>query len=86
LSLFSEMRELIRKHPATKPREVLEMATINGARALGQQDLLGVIRPGAAADLIALPDTGSSDAFEKIVAFEGTIPWMMTNGHIAQPA
>jgi cytosine/adenosine deaminase-related metal-dependent hydrolase len=86
LSLFSEMREVIRKHPHITPRGVVEMATINGARALGQEDLLGVIRPGAAADLIALPDIGSGDAFEKIVAFEGTILWMMTNGHIAQPA
>jgi cytosine/adenosine deaminase-related metal-dependent hydrolase len=86
LSLFSEMRELIRKHPQMTAREVLEMATINGARALDQDGLLGVIRSGAAADLIALPDTPAGDAFEKIVAFEGNIPWMMVNGRIVQPA
>ncbi|HEV2803857.1 MAG TPA: amidohydrolase family protein [Chthoniobacterales bacterium] len=79
LSLFSEMRELIRKHPAVTARQALEMATINGARALRQRDI-GAIRPGAFADLIALPDTSGRDPFEKIVAFEGTIPWMMVNG------
>jgi cytosine/adenosine deaminase-related metal-dependent hydrolase len=85
LSLFSEMREIVRKHTLT-PRDALEMATINGARALGQRDLLGVIRPGAAADLIALPDTSGGDAFEEIVAFERTIPWIMANGRVMEPA
>jgi cytosine/adenosine deaminase-related metal-dependent hydrolase len=79
LNLFSEMRELIRKHPAVSPRQALEMATINGARALSQRDI-GAIRPGALADLIALPDTSGGDPFEKVVAFDGTIPWMMVNG------
>ena len=33
---------------------VLEMATINGARALGQDAMLGTVEVGKAADLIAL--------------------------------
>jgi aminodeoxyfutalosine deaminase len=79
LSLFSEMRELIRKHPIVTAQQALEMATINGAHALSQHDI-GALRPGAVADLIALPDTSGGDPFEKVVAFEGTIPWMMVNG------
>jgi cytosine/adenosine deaminase-related metal-dependent hydrolase len=85
LSLFSEMRELIRKHPAVTPRQALEMATINGARALSQRDI-GAIRPGAFADLIALPDMSGGDPLEKVVAFDGTIPWIMVNGQSPQLA
>ena len=85
LSLFAEMRELLRKNPALAPRDVVEMATTNGAAAIDQRDLLGVIRAGANADLIALPDASSSsgDVFEKVVAFEGTISWIMLNGEVA---
>jgi cytosine/adenosine deaminase-related metal-dependent hydrolase len=84
LSLFSEMRELLRKEPWISPREVLEMATINGARAIGRARSLGKIRPGFMADLIAIPVAISrnEDAFNAIIAFEGTAPWMMVNGEI----
>ena len=82
LSLFAEMRELLRKEPGLAPREALEMATIRGAAAIGQQNLLGVIRPGASADLIALPDGAASAVFESIVAFEGPVPWLMLNGAV----
>jgi cytosine/adenosine deaminase-related metal-dependent hydrolase len=83
LSLFGEMRELLRKEPWLSPREVVAMATLNGAQAIGQPDLLGKIRPAAYADLIALPDVPSgADVFERIVAFEENVPWMMMNGEI----
>ena len=75
------MRELLRKEPWIFPRDVLEMATVNAAHAIGQADLLGRISPGFCADLIAIPSakTGRS-VFDTIVAFEGTIPWMMVDG------
>jgi cytosine/adenosine deaminase-related metal-dependent hydrolase len=81
LSLFSEMRELLRKEPWISPREVLTMATVNGAHAIGRADSLGRISPGFCADLIAIPsaETGRS-VFDAIVTFEGTIPWIMVNG------
>ena len=85
LSLFAEMRELLRKNSGVSPRDVLEMATVNGAEALGRRNVLGVIQPGACADLIALPDDGAGDsAFDRIVAFEGTVPWIMLSGDAAQ--
>ena len=81
LSLFAEMRELLRKNSDLSPREVLEIATVNGAAALGQDETLGRIRAGAFADLIALP-VQDGDLFDQIVALEGPVPWMMINGQV----
>ena len=78
---FSEMRELLRKEPWISPREVLTMATVNAAHAIGQADSLGRISPGFRADLIAIPSAQTGkDVFDAIVAFEGTVPWMMVDG------
>ena len=85
LSLFAEMREFLLKNGGSSPREALEMATTNGAAALGQRDRLGCIRPGAFADLIALPSS-TGDIFENIVAFSGDMPWMMVNGDVIASA
>jgi len=87
LSLFAEMRELLRKEPGLSPLKVLEMATVNGAAAIGQRNSLGCIRAGASADLIALPmQQPSTDVFESIVAFEGAVSWMMVDGEIVNPS
>ena len=87
LSLFAEMRELVRKEPWLSPHEVVAMATLNGAQAIGQPGLLGKIGLAADADLIALPDIPSvADVFEKIVAFEASVPWMMVNGEVVSAA
>jgi cytosine/adenosine deaminase-related metal-dependent hydrolase len=83
LSLFGEMRELLRKHPCVSPREALEMVTINGAVALGQFNVLGCLAPGAYADMIALPISTGSNVYENVVAFSGDVPWMMIDGAVA---
>jgi cytosine/adenosine deaminase-related metal-dependent hydrolase len=82
LSLFSEMRELLRTHPSVSPREAVQMVTTNGAAALRQNDRLGRLVPGAYADMIALPVSASGDIYENIVAFSGNVPWIMVNGEI----
>lgn len=57
------------------------MATVNGAHAIGQTDSLGKISPGFRADLIAIPSAATGrGVFDAIVAFEGTVPWMMVDG------
>lgn len=86
LSLFSEMRELRRKEPSVSPREALTMATANGARAIGRAESMGRISPGFHADLIAIPSAPKAvDVFEAIVAFEGTVRWMMAGGEVLRP-
>jgi cytosine/adenosine deaminase-related metal-dependent hydrolase len=82
-SLFAEMRELLRKEPWISPREVFTMVTVNAARAIGQEDSLGQISPGFRADLITIPSAEAGRGiFDAIVAFEGTVPWMMVGGEI----
>jgi cytosine/adenosine deaminase-related metal-dependent hydrolase len=80
LSLFAEMRAFQRNEPAISPEKVLEMVTVNSASALSQPNTLGRIRPGFKADLVAIPCTDDRDLFAEIVAFQGGINWMMTNG------
>jgi cytosine/adenosine deaminase-related metal-dependent hydrolase len=83
LSLFAEMRTLLRNESGLSPREILEMATVNGAAALNQRNSLGVIQNGAHADLIALPDEGpAATLFERIAGFAGPVPWLMSNGEV----
>lgn len=81
LSLFSEMRAVRVAHPSLTAREILEMATVNGARALQRSDSLGRIAPGCFADLIALPMASSeADVFEQIIDWHQPINWLSVGG------
>ena len=80
LSLFAEMRAFQRSVRWISPAEILEMVTVNPARALHQENALGRVRPGFCADLIAIPIRGGGDLIDTIVGYEGCIDWMMVNG------
>jgi cytosine/adenosine deaminase-related metal-dependent hydrolase len=81
LNLFAEMQLVGTSHSWLAPEKILEMATVNGARALGQKHTLGKIALDFQADLIALPiEAPAHDLFEKIVGWNGTVPWMMLAG------
>ena len=82
LSMFAEMRAFQRNFPRVSPEEVLQMATVNSARALRCEDALGQIRPGFGADLIAVPCSTSTDIFEQILAFDAPVSWAMVNGNM----
>jgi len=79
-SLFDEMRALQKNFPQISAQEILKMVTVNPARAFGCQDALGQIRPGFEADLIAVPCSGSTDIFEQIIAFDGSVKFIMVSG------
>ena len=56
------------------------MVTVNPARALRQENVLGRIKPGFQADLISIPCSGSANVFEEIIAFDQQVEWMMISG------
>jgi len=80
LSLFAEMRAFQKEFPTVSAEEILQMVTVNPAMALHQHNMLGRIRPGFYADLIALRCGKEDNLFEKIVASDGSIDWIMVNG------
>jgi len=82
LSLLAEMRAFQRSQPGISPDEILKMVTINPATALHQENMIGRIRPGFCADLVAIPCGRGADLFEEIVGFEGQLDWVMVNGKI----
>lgn len=55
LSIFDEMRSLAKSFPDIPFQEILAMATINGAKALGLEKQFGRIAPGKIAKMIYLP-------------------------------
>ena len=80
LSLFAEMREFQKRFPDVVPEETLSTVTVRAARALGRESSLGRIRTGCWADLIAIPCEKEGDVFEQIIAFNGSVPWIMIDG------
>ncbi len=82
LSLFDEMAEFKREHPAATGEEILAMATVNAAKALGLPGELGCLRPGAKADLIAvaLRHHPEFDLYEEIVAEARDVLMVMVDG------
>jgi aminodeoxyfutalosine deaminase len=80
LSLFAEMRAFQRSESGISPDEILNMVTVNPATALHQQNVLGRIRPGFRADLVAIPCSGDRDVFDQIIAFNKPVDWMLVDG------
>jgi cytosine/adenosine deaminase-related metal-dependent hydrolase len=84
LSLFEEMRILREAQPWLRPEQILRMVTVNPARALRRKGQLGQILPGALADLIALPASGSLGiVHEEITEHTAPISWTMIDGQIS---
>jgi len=89
LSLFNEMRAFEKKFPGSSPEEILQMVTVNSARALRQENALGRLRPGFRADLIAI-SIGAGNVFDGIIAFKDAVDWTLLDGkeqrRTAEPA
>ena len=74
------MRAVQKEFPGVPPEEILQMVTVNPARALRQENALGRIRRGCRADLISIPCSGTDDVFAEIIAFEEAVDWILLNG------
>jgi cytosine/adenosine deaminase-related metal-dependent hydrolase len=78
------MRAFAQRHPAVAPSTILGLATLNGAKALGQAGRLGELTPGAEADLVAIPFAGSPrTAFRAAVTHVGPVMGSMIQGRWA---
>jgi cytosine/adenosine deaminase-related metal-dependent hydrolase len=66
LNMLGEVRHVARMHPAIPAEEILRMATLSAAQALGCEQEFGSITPGKLANLVALPLR--SNSLDEIVA------------------
>lgn len=86
LNMFAEMKTFAENFPEVSPERILQMATINGGRALGMAGQIGVISPKALADLVAIPFDGNpEDACEAAVSARGNVLASMIDGEWAIP-
>jgi 5-methylthioadenosine/S-adenosylhomocysteine deaminase len=72
LDLLGELRTLHEAEPSLRPRTLLELATIGGARAIGVADRYGALAPGRQADL-AVFAVGATDDPEDAVVERGGV-------------
>jgi len=81
LNMFAEMQCAARRHPEVAPETLLEMATLNPAKAIGMGGKLGEITEAAEADLIAVPYAGPAENLhEAILTHSGAVDWVMVGG------
>jgi len=75
LNLFDEMRFMARTFPSVSPEEILAMATLNGARALGFGSRYGRIARGASGRFFYMPTDGCGlkGVVERIVNEKGKV-------------
>jgi len=69
LDLLQDLRFVARRHPHVPPREIMHMATIAAATALGIDDRKGSLAVGKDADFVVLPidDHATSDPYELVL-------------------
>ena len=86
LDLFVEMRALSNNDKSVSPETILQMVTINGARALGFAGTLGELSEGALADMIAIPFSEKiSQIHESVLSHAGNVRVSMIEGRWAIP-
>jgi cytosine/adenosine deaminase-related metal-dependent hydrolase len=86
LNMFEEMRALANREPQLSPPEILRLATVNGARALGLAGQIGELTEGSLADLIAIPARAKSgEAGKAVLAHGGAVTASMIDGKWAIP-
>ena len=84
LNLVNELQSCAAAHPDLSAEEIVRMAILNGAHALGMQGKIGELKENALADLIAIPFAGNlPDTFDAIVHHTGEVAASMIDGEWA---
>lgn len=82
LNMFEEMRTLANREPWLSPKRILQMATLNGARALGMTRQIGELSSRSFADLIAIPYSGKFPSVHSaVLEHKGNVSMSMIDGH-----
>ncbi|MEK6691866.1 MAG: amidohydrolase family protein [Nitrospirota bacterium] len=86
LNMWDEMRSAYKLHrdDGLSSHEIIKMATVNGAKALGLDDKVGTIEVGKKADLIAvkMPENLSGDIYSDLIRETKNILITMVSGKI----
>jgi aminodeoxyfutalosine deaminase len=80
LNLFSEMRVLANASPALSPQRIVEMTTVNAAKAIQRSGEFGCLARGAAADVIALRNGSAIDPYEAVLNHRSDVLASMVRG------
>lgn len=81
LNMFSEMRKFQSRNPEVDIDDILEMATCNGAKAIGLENRLGQLREGMLANFSVIPFSRHlSDVREAIISHEGCVSGLFIAG------
>lgn len=87
LDLFAEMQAFARAFPEVPPEDILRLATVNAAEALGCAGQVGELTAGAFADLVTVPFDGPpAEAAEFLVRGAVTVGRVMIGGQWMPPA
>jgi imidazolonepropionase-like amidohydrolase len=82
LGIVGELRHVAMSFPKIAPAEILKMATIDGAEALGLDREAGSLAIGKRADLLAVPcDAQTSDPYEAILNSRSQAYRVWISGH-----
>jgi cytosine/adenosine deaminase-related metal-dependent hydrolase len=84
LNLFTEMRALASRDKTISSVDIVRMATVNGAKALGLAGQIGELSENAFADLITIPFAGKkTDIYDSVVHHAGNVSASMIGGQWA---
>jgi len=84
LDMFAEMRLFADREKSATPEDILRMATVNGARALGLARKTGELAANAFADLITLPcPSKTKHPYEAALNHDGNVTASLIEGRWA---
>jgi cytosine/adenosine deaminase-related metal-dependent hydrolase len=88
LNFWQDLQLFAARRPGVSPREVISMATLNGAAALRKPGQIGEIKRGACADLAALAYTGRVEEarMAEELLFNPGVREVFIGGELARPA